>query len=113
MAMRIALVAIGGAAGAVARYLLGLWIATRVGPDFPWATFTINLSGAFLIGVVLGLATEGIVSPELRLLLAVVCSPLQGLALLFNRHDRITAKHRVSLVAGDLHSHGLGYTSSQ
>lgn len=71
MATRVALVAIGGAVGAVVRYLLGLWIATRMGPDFPWGTFAINLSGAFVIGVVLGLATEGIVSPELRLLLAV------------------------------------------
>lgn len=71
MAGRVALVAVGGAIGAVARYLLGLWIATRVGPDFPWGTFAINVSGAFLIGVVLGLATAGVISPELRLLLAV------------------------------------------
>lgn len=71
MAGRVALVAVGGAIGAVARYLLGLWIATRVGPDFPWGTFAINLTGAFLIGVVLGLATAGVISPELRLLLAV------------------------------------------
>lgn len=71
MAVRVALVAIGGATGAVGRYLLGLWIAARVGPDFPWGTFAINVSGAFFIGVVLGLATEGIISPEVRLLLAV------------------------------------------
>ena len=71
MAGRVALVAVGGAIGAVARYLLGLWIATRVGPDFPWGTFAINLTGAFLIGVVLGLTTAGVISPELRLLLAV------------------------------------------
>ena len=71
MAGRVALVAVGGAIGAVARYLLGLWIATRVGPDFPWGTFAINVSGAFLIGVVLGLTTAGVISPELRLLLAV------------------------------------------
>jgi len=71
MIVRVALVAAGGAAGAVGRYLLGAWIAARVGPAFPWSTFVINVSGSFLIGIVLGLATEGVLSAEARLFLAV------------------------------------------
>jgi CrcB protein len=71
MLVRVALVGLGGALGAVARYLLGTWIATRVSPDFPWSTFLINISGSFLIGVILGLATAGQVSTETRLFLAV------------------------------------------
>ncbi len=71
MLIRIALVGLGGALGAVARYLLGLWIATRVSPDFPWSTFLINISGSFLIGIVLGLASAGQISSETRLFLAV------------------------------------------
>jgi len=51
--------------------LLGAWIATHVGPDFPWGAFVINISGSFLIGIVLGLATDGLLSTEMRLLLAV------------------------------------------
>jgi CrcB protein len=71
MLVRVALVGLGGALGAVARYLLGLWIATRVSPDFPWSTFLINMSGSFLIGVFLGLASAGQISSEARLFLAV------------------------------------------
>ena len=67
----LALVGLGGAIGAVARYLLGTWIATHVSPDFPWSTFLINISGSFLIGVILGLASAGQLSNEARLFLAV------------------------------------------
>jgi len=69
--VRIVLVAFGGALGAVARYGLGTWIATRFGPDFPLGTFIINVSGAFLIGVVIGLANGGEISADTRTFLAV------------------------------------------
>lgn len=69
--MQLLLVAVGGALGAVTRYLLGTWIASIFGPDFPLGTFAINVSGAFFIGVVLGLANDGIVSANARLFLAV------------------------------------------
>ena len=44
-------VALGGALGASARYLLGQAIGQR-SSAFPWTTFVINLSGCFLIGVI-------------------------------------------------------------
>ncbi len=69
--IRILLVALGGAIGASTRYLLGMWIQTRLGPDFPWGTFAINTSGSFLIGLVLGLVDTGMLSAEARLFLAV------------------------------------------
>lgn len=68
---RVLLVALGGALGASARYLLGMWIQTRLGSDFPWGTFIINVTGSFLIGVVLGLVNAGTLSAEARLFLAV------------------------------------------
>jgi CrcB protein len=68
---KLLLVAAGGALGASARYLLGLWIASRVGPDFPWGTFIINVSGSFVLGVVLGLVSEGYLCAGARLFLAV------------------------------------------
>lgn len=68
---RLVLVALGGALGAATRYLLGTWLAQRITPDFPWSTFLINVSGSFLIGVVLGLASDGYLSTEARLFLAV------------------------------------------
>ena len=45
-------VALGGALGASARYALDRAIEQRSFSVFPWATFTINLTGCFLIGVI-------------------------------------------------------------
>jgi fluoride exporter len=50
-------VALGGALGAVARYLLGLALPTRTG-EFPLGTFLINAIGGLLIGILLVLLTE-------------------------------------------------------
>jgi fluoride exporter len=43
-------IAVGGAAGSLARYGVGRAIGFR-GGSFPWATFTVNVTGCFLIGV--------------------------------------------------------------
>jgi CrcB protein len=45
-------VALGGALGASARYLLDHLIEQRSFSIFPWATFTINVTGCLLIGVI-------------------------------------------------------------
>ena len=53
----LAMISAGGVLGALARY--GLATAFPHQPDrFPWATFTINVSGCFLIGVLMVLITE-------------------------------------------------------
>jgi CrcB protein len=45
-------VAIGGALGAVCRYWLDRMIERRSFAVFPWSTFAVNVSGCFLIGLV-------------------------------------------------------------
>jgi CrcB protein len=65
------LVAAGGAIGAALRYLLGGWISSRLGPDFPWGTFIVNVSGCLLIGTVLGLVERGALPGAARLFVAV------------------------------------------
>ena len=45
-------VALGGALGASSRYALDHLIEQRSFSIFPWATFTINVSGCLLIGVI-------------------------------------------------------------
>jgi len=44
-------VALGGALGSVARYLVGIGSTKLFGVDFPWGTLIINIAGSFLIGV--------------------------------------------------------------
>ncbi len=69
--MNVLLVALGGAIGSAARYLVGAFVANRFGPDFPWGTFIVNVSGSFLIGVVLSLVGGGQLPAGARLFLAV------------------------------------------
>ncbi len=51
--MDLAPVAAGGAIGSVGRYLVGLAIGAPAGSGFPWAIFTINVTGCFLLGFVM------------------------------------------------------------
>ena len=69
--MSVLLVALGGAIGSAARYLVGAFVANRFGPDFPWGTFIVNVSGSFLIGVILSLVGGGQLPAGARLFLAV------------------------------------------
>jgi len=54
----LALVALGGALGSVARVLVAQAVATRLGDSFPWGTLVVNVSGALLIGALLPLLAE-------------------------------------------------------
>ncbi len=51
----ILVVAVGGALGSVARYLVGIGSGHLLGSDFPWGTLIINVAGSFLIGLFTGL----------------------------------------------------------
>ena len=46
-------VALGGAFGASARYVLDRFIEQHTESVFPWSTFAINATGCFVIGVVI------------------------------------------------------------
>ncbi len=52
------MVGLGGCFGAILRFWLGGWISNRMGSRFPYGTFVINITGSFLIGLVLTLLTE-------------------------------------------------------
>ncbi|GLY05983.1 MULTISPECIES: fluoride efflux transporter CrcB [Actinoplanes] len=49
------MVIVGAAIGAPVRYLTDQAMRKRFGPDFPWATLTVNVAGSFILGLVLGL----------------------------------------------------------
>jgi fluoride exporter len=48
-----------GGLGAIARFLLDVFVARRAGRRFPWGTLAVNLSGALCLGVLAGAAVEG------------------------------------------------------
>jgi CrcB protein len=52
------MVGIGGFVGSIARFWLGSYITHRMGARFPYGTFVINVSGSFLIGLVVTLLAE-------------------------------------------------------
>ena len=66
-------IGIGGALGANARYWVGGWLTQRLEGTFPYATFFVNITGAFLLGLFITLIAERYVvaNPHLRLLVAV------------------------------------------
>ena len=67
---RVILVALGGAIGSVARYGVGAVAAQLLGAAFPWGTLLVNLSGSFLISLVMHVALAGTaISLELRIFL--------------------------------------------
>ena len=69
---RFLIVALGAALGANARYLLGLWAASRFGVSFPYGTLIVNVAGSFLLGFFVAVTTERLsISTETRLLLIV------------------------------------------
>lgn len=71
-ATRYIAVAVGGAIGAMLRYYMGGSILSRTAVPFPTATFVINVTGSFILGLFLTLATERFnVNPHLRLAVAV------------------------------------------
>lgn len=56
--MGIIAVAVGGALGAVGRYLLGNAVSKTIGSALPWGTFLINLSGCFAMGLLMTVIVE-------------------------------------------------------
>ncbi len=65
-------ISIGAVLGANFRYWVGDWAAQRFGSSFPYGTLLINLSGSFLLGLIVSMSMENfIIDPRLRLLLTI------------------------------------------
>ena len=58
----VGVVGLAGALGALARYVIGRSIAERFGSQFPLGTLLINVTGAFLIGLLLAFAGRNFIS---------------------------------------------------
>jgi CrcB protein len=62
-----ALVLLGGFFGGISRFFVSGFVGRRIGETFPWGTLIVNVSGAFVIGFLAGLARSrgGIFSGEM------------------------------------------------
>jgi CrcB protein len=52
-----AAVVVGGAVGAACRYVLDFVVSERTAGVFPWGTWTVNILGSLLLGLLVGWAT--------------------------------------------------------
>jgi CrcB protein len=99
--LSVAAVGAGGFFGGLARYALGLaWPAH--GAVFPWATFTINTSGAFLLALLLILVLE-VLPPTTYLrpgLGTGFCGAYTTFSSVAVAADQFTAHGRAALAAG-------------
>ena len=70
--MTAILVALGGAVGALLRYWVSMAVQRSLGPEFPWGTLSVNVSGCFVMGLVAAVADgQGYLNPAARLFLVV------------------------------------------
>lgn len=71
------LVIIGAAVGAPLRYLTDRAVQARHDTVFPWGTFTVNVSGCLVLGLLTGAVAAGAASSQLHLLLGTgLCGAL-------------------------------------
>lgn len=63
--------AVGGAAGTLARYSLSGWAQAQLGGGFPWGTFMVNVTGSLLLGFLLRAMEAIVVAQETRFMLTV------------------------------------------
>ncbi len=64
-------ISFGAVAGALSRYYITLWFASRFGTGFPYGTFFINITGCFAMGFFITLVSEQVVMIPLEVRLMV------------------------------------------
>ncbi|MEQ8791043.1 MAG: CrcB family protein [Pirellulaceae bacterium] len=58
MTVKLLLIALGGAVGAVSRFAIGRGLHHVLGDAFPYGTLAVNVLGCFLLGALFGLRTH-------------------------------------------------------
>ena len=69
--MNVLLVILGAVVGAPLRYLTDRAVQARHDTVFPWGTFTVNIVGSVVLGLLVGAATVAAVPHSLQLLVGV------------------------------------------
>jgi CrcB protein len=71
MIKELFIVGCGGFVGAVSRYLVSGWAQAYFNSPFPYGTLTVNGIGSFLLGLIAGISQSTIMSPQLRMFVAI------------------------------------------
>ena len=69
--MQYIAIGVGGAIGAILRFVISGITYNVLGQNFPWGTLVVNMIGCFLIGLLAQLFEEIAISPNLRVLVLV------------------------------------------
>ena len=72
MIKNILLVGLGGGIGSIVRYLCQRWIGSLYPQSFPWGTFSVNIAGCLLIGILWGISFKSFDENEQWKLLLMV-----------------------------------------
>ena len=96
-------IGIGGFFGAVARYAFNTWLTARWGAVFPYGTLFVNLSGSFVLCLIIAMLSRGVdVAPHLRLALTA------GFLGSYTTFSTFSADALLLFESGHL-ARGLGY----
>jgi CrcB protein len=109
--MKYLLIIVCGGLGSLARYLVGTAVAAKYGLRFPWGTLAVNVTGSFLIGLILAYLAEQ-VSPHPYWRLGLVVGFLGGYTTFSSFEWETYAAMRESFWLGAANivgSVGLGY----
>ena len=100
MMKQVLLVFLGGGAGSILRFLISRSLQNQSG--IPYGTFTVNILGSLLIGILIGLSLRNnLISNNLYLLLAT------GFCGGFTTFSAFAAENQAFLRAGDLYHFAL------
>ena len=120
--MSLLLVITGAAIGAPLRYLGDRAVQSRHDTVFPWGTFTVNVLGSLILGIITGAATSGGASPQVQLAVGTgFCGALttystfsyETLRLLEDDARLFAAANIVASIVAGLGSAFLGVAISQ
>ena len=100
----IVAIGIAGALGALARYGLDGAVSRRFPSHFPWGTFVVNMSGAFLLGFLMTLMTEQLTTASwVRSALAIgLLGAYTTFSTLSYETDRLLEDGAVGLAAANM-----------
>jgi len=120
--VNLLLVITGAAIGAPLRYLSDRAIQSRHDTVFPWGTFSVNVTGSLLLGIITGAVTAGGASPQVQLALGTgLCGALttystfsyETLRLLEGDARFLAAANVIASVVAGLGAAFLGVAISQ